>query len=335
MTGASRGLACLIAAAVGACLLRLCVDHDPLTGELSLAWPQDAWRAFRIDAAIAGCALGGALALSGTLLQAALRNVLAAPSILGVASGAGLGVMIVLYVAHLTGVQASWAAWTAGAGLGALGTLGVVLVLGRGARGLPDPVTTVLAGVIVATMASAGMVLLQSLVPEGLRGQFMAWAMGNVPELPSQPLLWSTIVLLGVGLCWAAWRHAHLDALLLSEDTARSIGAAPARLRLQCLVIAGVLTGCCVSLAGPLAFVGLVAPHAARRLCGHTHRLLVPASMAAGVALVVGADALRQAVDLGAGRVPVGVLTTVLGGPAFLVLLRRTMRSGRASHAAV
>ena len=64
-------------------------------------------------------------------------------------------------------------------------------------------------------------------------------------------------------------------------------------------------------------------------------RLLVPASMAAGVALVVGADALRQAVDLGAGRVPVGVLTTVLGGPAFLVLLRRTMRSGRVSHAAV
>lgn len=326
-----RGVGLLLLGAVAVLVLRLLVDRDPLSGDISLAWPEAAWRPLRLHAALAGAALGGALALSGTLLQASLRNVLAAPSLLGVASGAGLGVMVVLYVAHVSGMHASSGMWTLGAFIGAMGALLLVLQLGR-RDGWPDPVTTILAGVIVATMASAGMVLLQGLVPEGLRGRFLAWAMGTVPELPEPGLLWSTVALLGVVGVVAFLGASRLDALLLSEDTAITIGAQPERVRTLCLLAAGLLTACAVALAGPLAFVGLVAPHMARRLLGSAHRLLVPGSVLAGIVLVVGADALRQVLDLGAGRLPVGVLTTLIGGPAFLVLLRRAMRG---SHAAL
>lgn len=316
------GLVVLAGLAIAA---RLLIDRDPNTDILTLQWPEPAWRGLRIAAAIAGAALGASLAIAGTLLQAALRNALAAPSLLGVSSGAGLGVMLVLWAGHALGMPVSQATLAVGAFIGAMAALGLVLRLGT-RDGWPDPVTTILAGVIVATMASAGMVLLQGLVPEGLRGEFLAWAMGTVPDVPAQGLLVGVgglaLVALGVGCACGPW----LDALLLGDDTATSIGAHPGALRLLCLIVAGLLTAGCVSLAGPLAFVGLVAPHAARRVLGPSHRLLIPGAALAGMTLVVGADALRQALDLGTGRLPVGVLTTLVGGPAFLLLLRRTVR---------
>ena len=315
----------LVAIAAVAVAVRLLIDRDPITRILTLRWAEPDWLPLRLTSAIAGAALGAALATAGTLLQAALRNALAAPSLLGVSSGAGLGVMVVLWAGHALDMHASQGTLAVGAFVGAMAALLLVIRLGtRG--GWPDPVTTILAGVIVATMASAGMVLLQSLVPEVMRGEFLAWAMGTVPDVPARGLL------IAVGVCAVAVIVAGsvlggwLDALLLGDDTAASIGAHPGLVRLICLVVAGLLTAGCVALAGPLAFVGLVAPHAARRMLGPSHRLLVPAAALAGMALVVGADALRQAVDLGTGRLPVGVMTTLIGGPAFLLLLRREVR---------
>lgn len=319
------GLVALALLAIGAVVLRLLVDRDPASGSVTLQWPQPQWQSIRVDAALAGAALGAGLAIAGVLLQGALRNVLAAPSLLGVSSGAGLGVMLVLWAAHAMQVGASSGMLAIGAFAGALGALLLVLRLGsRG--GWPDPVTTILAGVIVATMAMAGIVLLQGLVPEGLRGQFLAWAMGTVPDVPAPGLLMAAGMLAALALVSASIWSGWLDALWLGDDTALTMGAHPGAVRLACLLAAGGLTACCVALAGPLAFVGLVAPHAARRIVGPSHRTLVPASALAGMALVVGADALRQALDLGTGRLPVGVLTTLIGGPAFLLLLRREVR---------
>jgi iron complex transport system permease protein len=237
--------------------------------------------------------------------------------------------MVVLYVAWLLGMQASTGMWTMGACIGAVATLLLVIHLGT-RQGWPDPLSTILAGVIVATMASGAMVLLQSMVPEGLRGRFLAWAMGTVPELPSHGLLVALWCLLGVSAIGAVGWARRLDALLLGDDTASSLGAQPGLVRLVALLVAGLLTALCVALAGPLAFVGLVAPHGARRLLGPDHRWLVPGAMLFGAALVTGADALRQAIDVGTGRLPVGILTTLLGGPAFLFLLRREMGGRRA-----
>ncbi|MCH2135831.1 MAG: iron ABC transporter permease [Phycisphaerales bacterium] len=316
------GLICLAILAVGVVALRLFIDRDPITGEVSLQWAGPQWLDLRLGAAFAGAALGAALAISGALLQAALQNPLASPSLLGVASGAGLGVMVVLWGAHACAMTAATGLLMTGAFVGALLALLIVLRLGtRG--GWPDPVTTILAGVIVSTMAMAGIVLLQGLVPEGLRGRFLAWAMGTVPDLPSRGLLIAlgalTVLLLLACICWSGW----LDALGLGDVAATNIGAHPGAVRTACLVGAGLLTACCVALGGPMAFVGLVAPHVARLLVGPMHRFLVPGAALAGLILVVGADSLRQMIDLGTGRLPVGVLTTLIGGPVFLILLRR------------
>jgi len=310
----------LIGSALAVIILRLLIDRDPQDQSLGLAWPDPAWSSFRVTAIWAGILVGASLALSGTLLQAALRNPLAAPSVLGVSSGAGLGVMLALYLGWRMGVGD--VPWGIAAGGGAAVSLVIVLALGR--RGQwPDPISTILAGVIVATMCGAGMVLLQGLVPDGLRGRFLAWALGTLPEHTPPGSFELMGLLLVISLSVAAAWHGRLDALLLDDATATTIGASPGATRLWCLVTAGVLTAVCVSVCGPIAFVGLVAPHAARVLLGASHRQLVPAAMLAGVILIVGADVARQAIDFGSGRLPVGVLTTLVGGPLFLILLRR------------
>jgi iron complex transport system permease protein len=167
------------------------------------------------------------------------------------------------------------------------------------------------------------MMLLQGLVPAGLRGEFLSWAMGTIPESVPSAALPILGLLLAASVAWAIAAHGRLDALLLDQASAITIGAAPGSTRLICLVSAGILTAVTVAICGPLGFVGLVAPHVARVLVGSRHVLLIPAAVLAGGVLVVGADVLRQAIDLGSGRLPVGVLTTLAGGPFFLWLLRR------------
>ncbi|MDP7029772.1 MAG: iron ABC transporter permease [Phycisphaerales bacterium] len=325
-------LVLLTAMMCGLGLLRMLVGRDPITDEIALSWPDAAYVGFRSTAMLVAAGVGGGLALSGMLLQAALRNPLASPSVLGVSSGAGLGVMVALYLAHQAGVSSL--PWGVSAMLGACFAVGVVLALG-GRGGWPDPVSTILAGVIVATMCGAGMVLLQGLVPDGLRGRFLAWAMGTIPESVPGGGLASLFVALAVVLVVAQCGHGRLDALLLDHASAVTIGAAPGPTRLACLAAAGTLTAITVALCGPLGFVGLVAPHVARRVIGPAHRLLVPASVVVGAGLVLGADVARQVVDFGTGRLPVGVLTTLAGGPIFLWMLRRGAASGWRTDAAV
>lgn len=310
----------LLAAVVVVAILRVFIGRDPMSGGLSLSWPDVSWREFRMTAMIVGGLVGGALALAGTLLQAALRNPLASPSILGVSSGAGLGVMLALYLSHVSGVPSP--GWMFPALVGAGCAVVLVLLLGR-RDGWPDPVSTILAGVIIATMCGAGMVLLQGLVPEGLRGRFLSWALGTIPEVVPPTALPVLGAILACGLVWSIRISGRLDALLLDHGSAVSIGASPGSTRLICLVVAGVLTAVTVALCGPIGFVGLVSPHVARRLVGPSHRLLVPAAVLCGALLVMGADVVRQIIDLGSGRLPVGVLTTLAGGPFFLWLLRR------------
>jgi iron complex transport system permease protein len=299
-------------------LLRLLVGIDPVSGSVSLEWPEAAWASFRMSAAVVAVLVGASLSLSGLLLQASLRNPLAAPSVLGVSSGAGLGVMLALLIAHQVGLDS--VPWFAPAIAGALIAVGIVLVLGR-RDGWPDPVSTILAGVIVATMAGAGMVLLQSMVPNEFRGRFLSWAMGTIPEITPTNHMLVLLVLVAGGAVWAMMNIGRLDALRLDEASARTIGARPEHMRLVCLILAGVLTAMTVAICGPLGFVGLLGPHMARLVVGPGHRTLVPATLIMGALVLVSADVVRQTVNMGAGRLPVGVVTTLVGGPFFLWLL--------------
>ena len=118
-----------------------------------------------------------------------------------------------------------------------------------------------------------------------------------------------------------------LDISLLGDDEARTLGVPVEAMRLALLIVAGMMTAVTVALAGPIGFIGLIAPHVARRLAGHHHVVFLIGSLLVGVILVIGADSIRQVIDLGTGRLPIGVLTILVGGPMFLWLLRREVHS--------
>ena len=328
-TSTSRGLSSLIGLgliALGICMLRYAIDRSP-EGVISLAWPDPAWAGFRQNAILSGLIVGSGLGLAGALLQSLLRNPLASPYLLGVSSGAGLGVMAAMAIGASAGMMsAARFDWSMPAMIGAVGALAVVLALGR-RHGWPDPVTVLLAGVVVATICAGGMMLLQHLVPMDVRGRFLTWMMGTLPEITSaMQLLLSGVVIIG-GLAAALLMSRWLDISLLGDDEARTLGVPVEVMRLVLLIVAGMMTAVTVALAGPIGFVGLIAPHVARRLVGHHHVVFLLASVLVGVILIVAADAVRQVIDLGTGRLPIGVLTILVGGPMFLWLLRREVHS--------
>lgn len=272
---------------------------------------------------VCGLSVGMALATSGVMLQALLRNPLAEPAVLGLTSGAGLGVVLALYVGYLaTGSLVRYEPPVAPALLGALGALAVVGALGQ-RRGVIDPVSLILIGVVVSLVCGAGILFVQHLMPD--RGVAMAsrWVMGAI----SDEISWRwalgigamTLACVGAG----AAKGPTMDAASLSEDEARSVGVRLGLVRAGLFVVAGALAAGSVLLAGPIGFVGLVCPHIVRLVNGPSHRALVLGAALLGGALIVLADAMVKIVDLGAGRMPIGVITAIVGGPVFILLLRR------------
>jgi iron complex transport system permease protein len=231
--------------------------------------------------------------------------------------------MFASYLAYLGGtVLPQFLGTLLPAALGALLTLGLVYLLGQ-RRGWIDPVSMLLVGVVVGTLCSALIMFLQHLVPTGLRGEFTTWLMGHVPEVTAAAALMVAATVVGVGLLVALAMADAMDVAMFSEDEARSIGLHLGRLRLGLFLLSGLLAATAVALVGPIGFVGLVAPHATRLLLGPRHRLLIAGSAVCGMIFLVGADLLRQALDFGAGRMPPGIFTALVGGPVFLYLLRR------------
>ena len=315
------GLAVLALLAVAASVLRILIDRS-LEGDVTLALPRPEYAWIRWTALAVGASVGAGLATSGVLLQALLRNPLASPFILGISAGAGLGVMVALYADHVLDLR------VIGPGTemlpafaGALAVLGTVYMLAQ-RRGWLDPVSLVLVGVIVAAICGALIMFLQHLVPAGLHGEITRWMMGRIPESVPGPTLAVAGGLSVAGVVIATIMGRAMDAATLGDDEARSVGLALGSLRLWMFALAGALTAGAVALCGPIAFVGLIAPHATRLVLGPRHGRLVIGSALVGVALVVGADVSRQAIDLGGGRMPIGVFTALIGGPAFIWLLR-------------
>ena len=320
-----RGFALLAAGLVLAALLRVSVG--PVATEegttLSLARPSADVLSLRATSVASAAAVGAALGLAGLALQILLRNPLASPFVLGVSSGAGFGVSVVLALAYATALPAAaFGGELGGAVAGALLTLALVAWIGR-ARDAADPTTLVLAGVIVGAMFSAGSMLMEQLVPFGLRGDLLSWMAGRLPEIPTKGLFGALLALLASGGALLVVRARALDVAALSDEEAATSGVRLGRLRVELFLIGGILSAAAVAYAGPIGFVGLVGPHMARRLVGPHHARLVPAAALAGAALLVAADAARQCIDVGTGRLPVGVVTALVGGPAFLWILRR------------
>lgn len=283
--------------------------------------------AIRWHKCLAGVVVGGSLGVAGVLLQGLLRNALASPDIMGLSSGAGFAVILTAFVAQMAGSSVSMGIDPMPpAMVGAFAALVVVYGLSQ-RRGLIDPVSMVLVGVILSITAAAGTMVVQQLMPD--RGLYSGrWLLGGLDDEISGVRL----VVAG-GLCvmvtgMAVWQGRVLDASMMSEDEARSVGIRLGTVRAGQFVGSGLLTGGAVALAGPIGFIGLVAPHVARGLVGSGHRWTVPASAVLGAVLVVGADASVRAIDLSTGRLPLGVLTALLGGPVFLGMLLNQKRRG-------
>jgi iron complex transport system permease protein len=278
----------------------------------------------RQQRAMMGMVVGAGLAVAGVLLQSLLRNPLASPDLLGLASGAGLAVILTGYAAGSAGTAIGGSLGAGGAGaaalVGSLSTLGLVYALSQ-RGGFLDPVTLVLVGVIVSVMCGAATMFVAMLLPD--RGFGVArWTIGALDDNVTPTRLWIIGSVTLTGVVMASWAGRAMDAAALTEDEARSVGVPIGGLRLLQFVLAGTLTAGAVVLAGPIGFVGLVCPHVVRLMAGPAHRVLVIGSALAGAAMVVGADALVKAVDLAGGRMPIGVLTAMLGGPVLILLLR-------------
>lgn len=332
-TAVNSRSALLLAMLAGAMVLRMTVGRDPATGTLEWSWPEPALASLRAGALWSSVVAGASLGLSGLLLQVLLRNPLASPFVLGLSSGAGLGATLAVWAAGAAGAAGAggWIAAIAATGavnvvpatIGALLTLGVVLALGM-RRGVIEPVSMVLAGTVVAAICGALTLLVQYAMPPVSRADAAIWFMGRVPELPDRATLAVAVVVLVAAAAWSGLSARTFDAASVSDDEARSLGVRLVTLRLGMYIAAGATAATSVALCGPIAFVGFVAPHIARLLLGARHGPLVLGSVVAGALVLVAADVARQALDLGMGRMPVGVLTALVGGPAFLLVLRST-----------
>jgi iron complex transport system permease protein len=297
------------------------------------SWPSGDALAIRRDYVLLASLVGTALAAAGVAYQAILRNPLAEPYLLGVSSGA----MLFAYVWQLPFMTA-WLTIRGGivgqqtfAFAGALLTVGVVFLLAS-RRGRLEPVTLLLVGVIVNAINGSIFLLINALpwikdpaTPAGALQFLVGGLQTNLTLRDMRP----AAIFVGAGWLVLLLLSGQLNAALLSEAEAQSLGVRIHALRWGGLVVASLITASAVAVSGPIGFVGLVCPHLARLIVGNDQRRLLPLATALGAGLLAVADAISRALARpGAAEtlLPVGVLTGLLGGPFFLLLLWRNRR---------
>lgn len=302
--------ACLLAGAAGIGAL----DWSSARGS-AIFW----LRAHRVAA---GFVIGAGLSCSGVVLQALLRNPLADPYVLGISSGAGLGAALAI----VSGLAATTVGiLPASAFLAAVLTLGIVILVARHG-GAPSVYGLLLSGVIVSAMCSSLLMLIISLAPvEGLHS-ITWWMLGSL-QVVSTPLLLISAILIAAGIFGIWWLARDLNALTLGREMAHHLGIRAGAAATIGLALATLTTAAAVGLAGLIGFVGLIVPHLMRSLVGPDHRRLVPAAALAGGWFLVLCDALARTV-IAPLEIPVGVITALIGGPFFLILLRQRRKHG-------
>jgi len=271
----------------------------------------------RVPRVLAAAAVGGALALSGAAFQALLRNPLAEPYLLGISGGGAFGAVLAIVTlgASLTAPMRGGAALA-----GCLLALGIVyLIATRG--GALHPATLLLAGVVTNAFFLAGLSLVQFAASPTEAQAVLRWVMGGFTAPGPGELAMVAVLALG-GAVVLVLQAGRLNLLSFGEETARHLGVDVARTRGIVFVVTSLVVAASVAVAGPIGFVGLFVPHAARFVVGNDQRVLLPASFLLGAGFLPLADALARTV-LAPRELPVGVVTAVIGAPAFVLLLLR------------
>ncbi|WP_299813621.1 iron ABC transporter permease [uncultured Roseibium sp.] len=273
----------------------------------------------RLPRTLIGLCTGAALGLSGLLMQSVTRNPLAEPGLLGVNAGAALFVTLGATVLGFSGLAGIGTA----AMLGALFTTGLVFLLSVSAGGSDNPATTLLAGVTVAALfASFTQTLL--LIDETALETLLFWLSGSFADRPLK-LLVLGVPLLVAGCAGSFFFASSLDALRLDDASARTVGVNVFLVRIAALAFAALLAAGAVAMSGPVLFLGLAAPHLARRLMGDTlpsTRALIVLSMLTGALIAVVADILARII-VAPGEAPISAVLALVGVPLLVHLLRR------------
>ncbi|MCP3139348.1 FecCD family ABC transporter permease [Pyxidicoccus xibeiensis] len=300
---------------------------EPASSDAVIFW------SLRLPRALLAAIVGAGLAASGTTLQGLLRNPLADPFVLGVSGGAALGATVAIAVGlgtvgevapGLDGALTRLSAPALFAFLGAGASILFVLSASRGAA--RTPYAALLTGVVFNSFASAAITLIKTLSEPNRLGEILYWLVGSLGYERGGTLVLSA--LLQAGALAAMWAlSGRLNLLSLGDDDASSLGVPVAATRRWLLLVSSVSVAGAVALTGLIGFVGLIVPHLLRLVFGPDQRLLVPLSALGGAAFLLLSDLLaRLAYPLFNQDLPVGVVTALLGGPLFLVLLRRRVR---------
>ncbi len=265
---------------------------------------------------------GGGLAVVGAAFQAILRNPLAEPYVLGVSGGAAFGATVAIVLG--AGWIGAWGAALIPASAlvgGLLATALVYVIAGAGSE--PSGTSILLAGVIVNAIAGALITAIKTLVSASKAQELLFWLMGFIDVPSSATLLFiSSYVVVGMVVLLAD--AGRMNLLSLGDESAQHLGVNVRSLERRVFLACSVVVGAIVSVTGLIGFVGLVVPHAIRRLVGPDHRVLLPTSLVAGAGMLVLCDMLARASFQWLGtEPPVGAVTALVGGPVFLVLLRK------------
>jgi iron complex transport system permease protein len=309
-TAVAAAVACAIGVLAGSSGFGL-ASHD-------IVW------SIRVPRVLAGFGAGAALALAGALMQLLTRNALADPYVLGVAGGAAVGALGAMLLAGAAGAQLS--EWGVAAGAAAGAAAAGALLWGLLWRRLPSTALTpageastalLLVGVMIGAGCSALVSLILTLADEGQLRGMVFWLLGDLNGAVHWEIVWLALAV-ALAIVWP--RARELDWLARGDAWAATLGVAVARRRRAVLLAAAIATGAAVATAGAIGFVGLVVPHALRRVGVRAAALLLPASAVAGGAFVVAVDAAARTIAAPL-QLPVGVLAAAIGVPSFIAML--------------
>lgn len=271
----------------------------------------------RVPRVLLAGAVGMALTVSGTILQSVTRNPLADPYLLGVSSGASTGAVAVL----LLGIGGAGLSMSTGAFAGALLSFGILLLLIGGGR-VANPARVVLTGVLVSQFFAAvtSVILMISGDANSTRG-FTYWLLGSLAGARWQ-LIVPTATLILIGVIAIQFFAPALDTFTFGWDSAAALGINVRAARVWLMILTAAITAAAVAASGAIGFIGLLVPHAVRILAGPTHRTLLPLTALIGAIFLIWVDTFARTA-FAPNELPVGVITALLGAPAFALVLRR------------
>ncbi|MGK0247332.1 MAG: iron complex transport system permease protein [Oleispira sp.] len=303
---------------IGALFLGSLDAHSLLNSEIghNILWN------IRLPRVLLAFVIGASLSLAGVMIQSNVRNPLADPGLIGVSAGAALGAALVIVASDFIDMQVHYYIPVA-AFIG--GILATIAVLKLGRNDMPGGMALlILAGIAINVVAASLIGLLTYLATDSALRHITFWSLGSLASANYFWVILCSLALLSVCI-WLPRQHRKLDAILLGQAEANTMGVDVKRLQIQSIVFVALLAALAVSACGIIGFIGLVTPHIGRMLIGASHRYLLPLSFFLGGSLLVIADGVARTI-IAPAELPIGIVTALLGAPVFIWLL---IREGR------